>query len=80
MHNLKVLLETLGYGFGALFVLAGLTGAPSAVALGLGLLALTLLASNAWGIRAHVPCTAANRGRTVSTLWLPNGVGRERGI
>jgi hypothetical protein len=55
MHNLKVLLETLGYGFGALFVLAGLTGAPSAVALGLGLLALTLLASNAWGIRARFP-------------------------
>jgi hypothetical protein len=34
MHNLKVLLTTMGYGFGALFVLAGLTGSASAVALG----------------------------------------------
>src|SRR5205085_7510849 len=54
MQNLKVLLKTLGYGFGALFVLVGVTGAPSAVALGLGLLAFTLLVSNPWGLRAHV--------------------------
>ncbi|HKO23377.1 MAG TPA: hypothetical protein VJY65_01410 [Chloroflexota bacterium] len=55
MDNLKVLLTTMGYGFGALFVLVGLVGSPSAVAFGLGLLALTLLASNAWGLRARFP-------------------------
>src|SRR5437763_15968474 len=55
MDNLKVLLTMMGYGIGALCVLAGLTGSPSAVALGLGLLAFTLLASNAWGLRARFP-------------------------
>jgi hypothetical protein len=48
-------LTIIGYGFSALGILAGFAGALSALALGVGLLTLMLLATNAWDVRAHVP-------------------------
>jgi hypothetical protein len=48
-------LKMIGYVFGAFWILAGLGGNLSALAAGVGLLAAMLLATNAWGIRVHVP-------------------------
>jgi hypothetical protein len=47
--------KIVGYGFGVLFLLSGLGGNLSALALGLGLLAIMILATNVLGVRAHVP-------------------------
>jgi Restriction endonuclease/Bacterial PH domain len=48
-----------GYGTGALCIVAGLGGDPQGYVLGLGLIALTLLGSNAWGMRSRVPILSA---------------------
>jgi hypothetical protein len=55
MKVLTTVVKIIGYGFAAFFILGGVAGDLSALALGVGLLALLLLATNAWGLRAHVP-------------------------
>jgi hypothetical protein len=56
-----------GYTTGALCVVGGLGGDPQGYVLGLGLIALTLLGSNAWGMRSHVPIV---RSRQRALRWI----------
>jgi hypothetical protein len=48
-------LKIIGYVFAAFWILEGVGGNLAALAAGVGLLAIMLLATNAWGLRAHVP-------------------------
>jgi hypothetical protein len=51
-----------GYATGGLCVVAGLGGDPQGYVFGLGLIALTLLGSNAGGMRSHVPILSSRHG------------------
>src|SRR5438270_236593 len=51
----KTMFKAAGYAVGGLFLLGGLGGNLSALALGLGVTSGMLFGSNAFGLRRHVP-------------------------